>query len=347
MRLLRFLFFYVPLAGCGVILSLFLAQNWRPVQLDLFGLQYSIGLAWVLVGAMVFGALVAAVFMLPGRLAAALRSWSLERELQRWERDLWRLQERRERLLFQHERLLEAHERMLLAHQELVEEHSLVVTERDEARAQVDAARALPAPQPVREPIPLARVVGASSAAPVPLDSPDSPVSAPVFAPPDEPRLPYRRGGNGSVPSPAARPAAGVVREAPHDDAECEAGELEASARRSVVVEQPPASRAMPIRLAEPSAVSPAAAPVTPSLPLSSSPHHATVRSSASQPSLPTLLRSRLRADIAEGAATLAALRAALVERRAHLTRALYQGKAAGDPSGSGPGDLPDGDDRG
>jgi uncharacterized integral membrane protein len=365
MRLLRFLFFYVPLAVCGVILSLFLTQNWRPVQLDLFGLQYSISLAWVLVGAMALGALVAAIFMLPGRLAATLRAWSLERELQRWERDLWRLQERRERLLMQHERLLEAHERMLLAHQDLVEEHSLVVTERDEARAQVDAGRALPAHQPAREPIPLARVAGASATSAASFDSSDSPVAAAAIASPAEPRPRSLRGGRGSAsqphwaaPSPAARPASDIVSEAVGDEVAYDAGEQPVAPGRAKAlpappqaVAEPPSPRSAPLRLAEPSSASPVTA-VSPATALaasslSPSPHHAVaVGSSASRLSLLTMLRSRMRADIAESAATLAALRDALASRRVRLTRTLYQGKAPVEPSGGSPDDLPGGDNR-
>jgi uncharacterized integral membrane protein len=360
MRLLRFLFFYVPLSGGGAILILFLIQNWRPVRLDLFGPQYSISLTWVLVAAMAVGAFGAAILLLPGRLAATLRAWGLERELRRCEQDIWRLQERRERLLFQHERLLEEHERMLLTHQDLVEEHSLVLTERDEARAEVDTLRALPAYQAAREPIPLARVAGASSISPASFESPDSSASAPAIALPDESRPRSLRGGSGgdslprwATPSPAVRPAAGVVSEAPRDEVAREAGEqraalvrAEAVPKPSHVVAEPPSPRNAPILLVEPTAASPV--PLgDPSLSSPRSPRHATVRSSAPQLSLFTMLRSRMRADIAESVATLATLRDALAARRARLTRTLYRGKAPLAPSGSTPGDLPNGDDRG
>jgi uncharacterized integral membrane protein len=364
MRLLRFLFFYVPLIGGGAILALFLIQNWRPVRLDLFGPQYSISLTWVLVAAMVVGAFVAAILLLPGRLAASLRTWGLERELRRCEQDLWRLQERRERLLIQHERLLEAHERMLLAHQDLVEEHSLVLTERDEARAQVDAARALPAHQPEREPIPLARIAGASATSAAAFDSP---ASLPAIAAAGGPRPNGGRGGGGSAPlprwaapPPAARPAAGALSEAARDEVAREAGEqpvalvrVEAVPAPSHAVAEPPSPRSAPILLAEPIAVSsvlpipPVAVPMAPSLSSPSAPHHAMVRSSASQLSLITMLRSRMRADIVESTAALAALRTALEARLARLKRTLYRGKVPIAPSGSTPGDLPTGDDRG
>src|SRR5690348_543499 len=388
MRLLRFLFFYVPLSGGGAILVLFLIQNWRPVRLDLFGPQYSISLTWVLVAAMAVGAFVAAILLLPGRLAASLRAWGLERDLRRCEQDLWRLQERRERLLIQHERLLEAHERMLLAHQDLVEDHSLVVTERDEARAQVDAAHVLPAHQPVREPIPLARVAGASSTSAASFDSLASP---PAIAAAGGPRPNGIRGGGGSsvslhreaTPPPAARPAAGAVSEAARgevsrdedardedardedarDEDAREAAEQPAALVRakavptpSHAVAEPPSPRSAPILLAEPIAVSvvssvlpvpPMAAPMAPSLSSPTPPRHPTARSSVSQLPLLTMLRSRMRADIAENTAALAALRIALEARLARLKRTLYRGKAPIASSGSTPGDLPNGDDRG
>ena len=361
MRLLRFLFFYVPLIGGGAILVLFLIQNWRPVRLDLFGPQYSISLTWVLVAAMAVGAFVAAILLLPGRLAISLRAWGLERELRRYEQDLWRLQERRERLLIQHERLLEAHEHMLMTHQDLVEEHSLVLTERDEARARADATHALPAHQPAREPIPLARVAGASSTA---ATSSGSLASAPAIAAADGPRPNGIRGGGGSVslprwatPSPPARPAAGALNEAARDEVAHEAGEQRATLVRAEAtptpphaVAEPPLRRSAPILLAEPTAGSPApsvAVSVAPSLSSSPSAYHATVRSRASQPSLLTLLRSRMRADIAESAATLTTLRAALAARLAHLMRALHRGRAPIGPSESSSDALPSDDDRG
>src|SRR5690242_6903843 len=307
MRLLRFLFFYVPLGVCGAILILFLIQNWRPVRLDLFGPQYSISLTWVLVAAMAVGAFAATFLLLPGRLAATVRAWSLERELRRYEQDLWRLQERRERLLIQHERLLEAHERMLLAHQDLVEEHSLVLAERDEALAQVNAPRAIPSHQPAREPIPLARVARAASASTA---SADSAAAAITVADDPGPHVTGTYGaGSGSAPLP----------------------------RRAT-----PPPRSVPLLLTEPTAISPAAASATPPLSLSSSPHHAAARSSAAQISFLILLRSRLRADIAESAAALAALRATLEARLALLKRSLPLGRASTDPSSSTPGTRSD-----
>lgn len=313
MRLVRFLFFYVPLSGAGAILVLFLIQNWRPVRLDLFGPQYSISLTWVLVAAMAVGAFGAAILLLPGRLAATLRAWSLERELRRCEQDIWRLQERRERLLFQHERLLEEHERMLLTHQDLVEEHSLVLIERDEARAQVDTLRALPAHQPARQPIPLARVAGASATSAAALHSPASDSPAPVALVRAE-----------TVPAPphaVARPPTSP-RSAP------------------ILLAEPPPAIAHP---APPPAAPPAATP--PALP--PSPHRVAVSTSVPQSPPLAAPRSRLHTDITASAATLAALRAILVARLAHLKRTLYRGKAPLASSDSGPDDPPGGDDRG
>jgi hypothetical protein len=74
---------------------------------------------------------------LPGRLAANVNNWRLEREIRQVEQELVRLQERRERLLDQHAHMLEAHDHMLLQHQRLIAEHSRVVAERDQVRKQL------------------------------------------------------------------------------------------------------------------------------------------------------------------------------------------------------------------
>src|SRR5438094_10449138 len=103
MWVLRYLFFYVVLSVFGLTLILFLFQNVHTEQLEFFGLEYTTNMVWVLVGAAAFGALVVLILLVPGRLAATLHNWSVEREIQHIERDLGQLQEQREYLLNRHE----------------------------------------------------------------------------------------------------------------------------------------------------------------------------------------------------------------------------------------------------
>jgi uncharacterized integral membrane protein len=137
MRLVRFLFLYILASAFGIALFLLLVQNVQKTRLVFYGREYSISLAWVLIGAAVFGGLLMLILLLPGRLAANVNNWRLEREIRQVEQELARLQERRERLLDQHAHMLEAHDHMLIQHQRLVAEHSRVVAERDQVRKQL------------------------------------------------------------------------------------------------------------------------------------------------------------------------------------------------------------------
>jgi uncharacterized integral membrane protein len=137
MRLMRFFFLYVVASAFGIALFLVLAQNVQKTRLVFYGREYSISLALVLIGAAVFGGLLMLILLLPGRLAANVNNWRLEREIRQVEQELVRLQERRERLLDQHAHMLEAHDHMLLQHQRLIAEHSRVVAERDQVRKQL------------------------------------------------------------------------------------------------------------------------------------------------------------------------------------------------------------------
>src|SRR5690348_10796412 len=137
MRLVRFLFLYILASAFGIALFLLLVQNVQKTRLVFYGREYSISLAWVLIGAAVFGGLLMLIVLLPGRLAANVNNWRLEREIRQVEQELVRLQERRERLLDQHAHMLEAHDHMLLQHQRLIAEHSRVVAERDQVRKQL------------------------------------------------------------------------------------------------------------------------------------------------------------------------------------------------------------------
>ncbi|HEX8035339.1 MAG TPA: hypothetical protein VF510_15900 [Ktedonobacterales bacterium] len=147
MWVLRYLFFSVVLSVFGLTLILFLFQNVHTEQLEFFGLEYTTNMVWVLVGAAAFGALVVLILLVPGRLAATLHNWSVEREIQHIERDLGQLQEQREYLLNRHEDLLEAHERLLQGYHRLVAEHSRMIAERDRARSQLAARDAAGATQ--------------------------------------------------------------------------------------------------------------------------------------------------------------------------------------------------------
>src|SRR5260221_9661032 len=102
MRLVRFLFLYAVASAFGIALFLLLVQNAQKTRLVFYGREYSISLALVLIGAAVFGGLLMLILLLPGRLAANVNNWRLEREIRQVEQELVRLQERRGRFLGPH-----------------------------------------------------------------------------------------------------------------------------------------------------------------------------------------------------------------------------------------------------
>lgn len=214
MRIIRFLIFYVLVTVMGLMALIFLGLNHFTIRLDLLNAQYSVSVAWVMVGAAAFGFVIALLLLLPGRLATGIHARSLERELRYLERQLdereYLLEDREElraRLLAQHEALMERHERMLLRHQALVTDHSHALAERDDARAQLSALRIArpssiaahisgaatalrllpPAKQAPAEPVPITRPAtpAPASAAPVAQVAPltPTPAAAPTATP--------------------------------------------------------------------------------------------------------------------------------------------------------------------
>jgi hypothetical protein len=228
MRIIRFLILYMMVSVLGLMVLLFLALNHYTIQIDLVRAQYPVSIAWVMMGAALFGFVIALLLLLPGRLAAGLHVRALERDVRSLERllvdreDLLEEQEDyidereelRARLIEQHEELLERHELILARHQELANDHDRVTAQRDEARAQLAALRiARPAaghassaatalrllPQTAPDPVPVARpstpVPAARRAAPVPVGRVAAPVAQsaaqakPVQQPPQRGRL--------------------------------------------------------------------------------------------------------------------------------------------------------------
>lgn len=210
MRIIRFLILYMMVSVLGLMVLIFLALNHYTIQIDLVRAQYPVSLAWVMMGAALFGFVIALLLLLPGRLAAGLHVHALERDVRSLERllvdreDLLEDQEDyidereelRARLIEQHEELLERHELILARHQELANDHDRVTAQRDEARAQLAALRiARPAaghassaatalrllPQTAPDPVPVARpstpVPAARRAAPVPVGRVAAPVA--------------------------------------------------------------------------------------------------------------------------------------------------------------------------
>lgn len=210
MRIIRFLILYMMVSVLGLMVLIFLALNHYTIQIDLVRAQYPVSIAWVMMGAALFGFVIALLLLLPGRLAAGLHVHALERDVRSLERllvdreDLLEDQEDyidereelRARLIEQHEELLERHELILARHQELANDHDRVTAQRDEARAQLAALRiARPAaghassaatalrllPQTAPDPVPVARpstpVPTARRAAPVPVGRVAAPVA--------------------------------------------------------------------------------------------------------------------------------------------------------------------------
>src|SRR5581483_10901377 len=79
MRLLRFLVTYVIVTVLGGVLLLFLALNHYTVQLDVFGPEYSVSIALLMLGAAALGFVVAMLIVLPGRIASAVNARRLDR----------------------------------------------------------------------------------------------------------------------------------------------------------------------------------------------------------------------------------------------------------------------------
>jgi uncharacterized integral membrane protein len=142
MRVARFLLSYTILSVFGVMLSMFLAQNEHTEQLAYFGLNISTNFVWVILGAAGSGFVMALLLVLPGRMVAAWRNRTLDREAGYLERQVALLHEEREDFLTRHEQVLEGHERMLLRYERLLAEHRRIIAERDEARAQLAIAGA-------------------------------------------------------------------------------------------------------------------------------------------------------------------------------------------------------------
>ena len=69
MRIIRFFMLYIMVSALGLVVAVFLALNHYPVQIDLIKGQYSVNVAWVMLGAAVFGGVMTMLALLPGRIA--------------------------------------------------------------------------------------------------------------------------------------------------------------------------------------------------------------------------------------------------------------------------------------
>ena len=86
MRIIRFLILYMMVSVLGLMVLLFLALNHYTIQIDLVRAQYPVSIAWVMMGAALFGFVIALLLLLPGRLAAGLHVRALERDVRSLER---------------------------------------------------------------------------------------------------------------------------------------------------------------------------------------------------------------------------------------------------------------------
>jgi hypothetical protein len=214
MRLLRFFLSYVLVSIAGVLMLGFLALNRFMVKLDVFGPEYSVSVAWVMVGATVLGFALALLLLGPAHIATIVNGWRLNREIEQLEDQLAQGHEQHARLLAQHEYLMEGHQRMLLRHQRLVVVYGQVAAERDQARAQLGTVSV-----EQRVDSASAQTVGAGSvldvAAPVaPAPAPD----APAARVPQEMDLARPRTNEDTLagrPAPAAEPERVMVAPVP------------------------------------------------------------------------------------------------------------------------------------
>src|SRR5258706_15904274 len=81
MRLVRFLFLYAVATAFGIALFLLLVQNAQKTRVVFYGREYSLSLAWVLIGAAVFGGLLMLMLLFPCRPAAHVKKWRPGREI--------------------------------------------------------------------------------------------------------------------------------------------------------------------------------------------------------------------------------------------------------------------------
>jgi hypothetical protein len=191
MHLIRFLISYVIVTILGLIMLLFLALNHHMVELDLIDGQHTVSLAWIMVGAAAVGFVIPLLLLVPGRIAAAVNAWRLERDLQEVEEQFVRLQEVRVRLLAKHESLVDRYERLLLHYQHAEIDLRETEAELEEVRMQLAASKAYNAARPIAATASAAatRVQGTSPALRV----------LPQIAPPPAASLP-------AAPTPPARP---------------------------------------------------------------------------------------------------------------------------------------------
>jgi hypothetical protein len=386
MWLLRYLIFYIVLSVFGLTLILFLGQNLHTERLVFFGLEYTTNMVWVLVGAAAFGALVVLALLLPGRLAVTMHVWSVEREVQHVEQDLGHLQEQRERLLARHEHLLEAYERLLQGYQRLVAEHSRTVAERDRVRSQLaagDAGDVTRAPQIPAPPPALPAPAATRKHITVPglaIVSPVSSVTADVGSQPNGARGERVPPTHGIAPSSgsAAGTAAGQGRNIPAEAARAadRLAPAESAEHQPAIVEQapilpgaghtevepasvwsptpaasPPPPTAEPLELAGPMPPPPAqlvtAASASANSPATGPTASANAPSARPLAELRDRLYDRLREDIANSAALIAALWDTVAAQLARLRRLSLLDRLPSGPTSDTPGDLPENNDPG
>lgn len=281
MHVIRFLISYVMVTILGVIMLLFLALNHPTVKLDLLDAQYYVSLPWIMGGAAVFGFLVALLMLLPGRIAAMMNTWALERELRDVEHQYEEMQVLRARLLADHEALVERHERMLIRFQHLVTDHREAVAEHERTRRQIAAPNAVSAASVPRTaqpaPSPAGRSGGIRSAlrllppaAPAPAPAAPAPAASPTPAPRASAAPPQVQAP--TTPAVAGATAREVRTEQPaaqervQPPAELSTSQVAVAPAPAPAVAAPPPAPAV----AAPSAVQPKLVPVLTSPPASS-----------------------------------------------------------------------------
>lgn len=211
MHVIRFIISYVMVTILGVIMLFFLALNHPKVQIDLLDAQYSVSLPWIMGVAAVFGFLVALLMLLPGRIAAMVNTWSLERDLREVEQQYEELQMLRARLLADHEALVERHERMLIRFQHLVTDHREVVAEQERTHRQIAAPNTAPSVRSAAEPAAQTATRSKGIRSALRLLPPAAP--APAAPAPAAPTMPSPRASAAppQVQAPATAPAAHTV----------------------------------------------------------------------------------------------------------------------------------------
>jgi uncharacterized integral membrane protein len=119
-------------------LAILAVQNTGAVPLQFLGFGTSGHVWWIVLGAAIVGFLVAALFLLPGRVAAGWRSQGLSRQMERMDQELATVRQEHARVDAEHNQLQQQYQQLQVRHDQLADERGSLVAERDKLAAEHD-----------------------------------------------------------------------------------------------------------------------------------------------------------------------------------------------------------------